>query len=284
MSDEKAHHPSAQTGDEFYSISVERAQREYVQVRRATKWVAFFLPHLKSGMRLLDCGCGVGTITIDLAEIVAPGQVVGIDRDPSQLVIARSLAEQRGVINVEFQVGNVYELGFPDASFDAILAHTLLVHLNDPLQALREMRRVLMPGGVIGVSDDDYSTVVISPSNPSLEQVKDLWTRFLVHNGGNPYYSRHLRSLLLEAGFAKTEGHAVAADYYGTLAETRRFTSIMRQLLRAPEFAEVALEQGWTNQQQLEAIITELEAWGERPDAFLAIMYCAAVGWVCNGD
>ncbi len=284
MSDEKAPPALTQTGDEFYSISVESAQREYVQVRRATKWVAFFLPQLESGMRLLDCGCGVGTITIDLAEIVAPGQVIGIDRDPSQLAIAGSLAEQRQVTNVEFQVGNVYELEFPDASFDAVLAHTLLVHLNDPLRVLLEMRRVLKPGGVIGVSDDDFSTVVISPSNPGLEQFKDLWIRFLIHNGGNPYYSRHLRGLLLKAGFAKTEGHAVAADYYGTLAETRRLASIMQQLFRAPEFVKVAIEQGWTNQQQLEALIAEFGAWGERPDAFCALMYCAAVGWVSNGD
>jgi len=103
MSTKKANQPSTQTGDEFYSISDETAQREYVQVRRASKWVGFFLPHLKPGMSVLDCGWGVGTITLDLAEIVAPGQVVGIDRDESQLALARTLAEQRGITNVQFE-------------------------------------------------------------------------------------------------------------------------------------------------------------------------------------
>jgi ubiquinone/menaquinone biosynthesis C-methylase UbiE len=183
-------------------------------------------------MRLLDCGCGVGSITIDLAEIVAPGQVVGIDRDASQLEVARKLAAERSVTNVTFEVGNVYELGYPEAWFDAVLAHTILVHLTDRLRALREMRRVLRPSGVIAVSDDDYSTFVSSPPDSIAQQFIDLWAKYLIRNGGDPYYSRHLRRLLEEAGFAETEGHAVAADYYGMLAETRRAAGLSQILSR----------------------------------------------------
>jgi len=102
------------TAEEFYSISVENAQQEYVQVRRAAQGVPFFLPHLKSEMSVLDCGCGVGSITLDLAEIVAPGQVIGIDRDPSHFAVARAQAEEKGITNIEFRVGNAYELEFSD--------------------------------------------------------------------------------------------------------------------------------------------------------------------------
>jgi ubiquinone/menaquinone biosynthesis C-methylase UbiE len=280
MSDKDKKETIPSKDDEFYSISVENAQREYVQIRRANQWVPFFVKQLQPGMEVLDCGCGVGSITIDLGEIVAPGQVIGIDQDPNQLKVARALAKERGVTNVQFQVGNAYELEFSDESFDAVLAHTLLVHLSDPLVVLVEMHRVLKPTGVIGVSDDDYSTLVISPQNPILEKFKDLWPRYLIHNGGNPYYSRHLRSLLLQAGFSRTEGHAVAADSYGSLEETRRLSNILRQLFRAPEFVKVVTDQKWTSEGELEAMIAAFEAWGERPDAFAAIMYCAAVGWV----
>jgi len=231
-------------------------------------------------MRVLDCGCGVGTITMDLAEIVAPGQVVGIDRDESQLALARTLAEQRGISNVKFELGDVYALGYGAASFDAVLAHTLLVHLKDRLRALREMRRILTPTGLIAVSDDDFSTIVISPNDSIMHQAMDLWGRYLRLNGGDPTYSRHLRSLLLEAGFAETEGHAVAADYYGTVEETRRFVSMAQPLLRSPEFVRAAVGQGWATQPQLETMGRDLQAWGERPDAFFAVMYCAAVAWV----
>lgn len=266
-------------GGERYSIGDERAQQEYVGVRRAAKWVPFFLPHLKPGMRLLDCGCGVGSITVDLAEVVDPGQVIGIDRDPGQLAAARALAQRQHVTNVDFEVGDVYDLGYPDASFDAVLAHTLLMHLSDPLKALRVMRRVLKPGGVIGVADDDYSTIVHSPADSGLEQIIDLWTRFLLHNGASPYYSRHLRGLLLEVGFARTEGHAMAVDYHGTLEETRHMAALFGRLMQETTFVETVVDQGWASRSQLQELVAALRAWGERPDAFLALMYCAAVGW-----
>jgi len=284
MSQEQAAQGSRQGAEEFYSISNAEVQREYVQVRRASKWVPFLLPHLKSGMRLLDCGCGVGSITADLAEIVAPGQVVGIDRDASQLEIARNLATEKGITNVTFEVGDVYDLGYPDASFDAVLAHTILFHLSDRLRALREMRRVLTPGGLIAVSDDDYSTFVCSPPDSSVQQVLDLLAKYVIRNGGNPYYSRHLRGLLQEAGFAETEGHAVAADYYGTLAETGRVAKLLQMSLQTPEFVEAALTEGWTTQPQLDALVQGLGEWGDRPDAFAAVMYCAAIGWVSPRD
>lgn len=270
----------SETQREVYTISDFQAQQAYVEYRTAAKWIGFFLPHLRPGMSLLDCGCGVGSITLDLAEMVAPGQVVGIDTDPSQLETARSMALKRGVTNVRFEVGNVYALPFSEAAFEGALAHTLLVHLSDPLRALKEMRRVLRPGGIIAVSDDDFSTMVWSPSNPLLDKVRELWIGVLEHNGGSPYYSRHLRRLLLEAGFARTEGHAVAAEYYGTLEESRRFAGLVERLVRDPALSKLVIGQGWADHDLLEAMLVEVRSWAECPDAFLAWMYCAAIGWV----
>src|SRR5215212_7623854 len=93
------------TSDEYlYSINDSQAQQEYLGGRRADKWISFFLPHLRSGMALLDCGCGVGSITLDLAELVAPGQVVGIDLGETQLNVARQSAQQRQIQNVRFEM------------------------------------------------------------------------------------------------------------------------------------------------------------------------------------
>ena len=265
---------------ETYSLSAPDVQREYTGSRRAKDWVGFLLPHLHPGMRLLDLGCGVGSITLDLAEIVAPGQVVGVDADASQLEVARSAAARRGLTNVRFESANAYALPFLDDSFDAALAHTLLVHLSEPVRALRELQRVVRPGGVVAVSDDDFGTVVLSPSNPLVEEAISLLVRVVQHNGGNPYYARHLRRCLLEAGFVRTEGHAVAADYYGTLEGTRRFAALVEPLLRHPTFADLVVGQGWTDRAHLDAILAEIRAWAERPDAFYAVTYCAALGWV----
>ena len=101
------------------------------------------LPDLNPGMSLLDCGCGPGSTTIELAQRLAPGQVTGIDIGAESVKQAQALARDLDVSNVSFQVANVYELPFPDNSFDAVFTHVVLAHLNEPLRALREMQRVL---------------------------------------------------------------------------------------------------------------------------------------------
>jgi ubiquinone/menaquinone biosynthesis C-methylase UbiE len=83
-------------------------------------------------MALLDCGCGVGSITLGLAAAVAPGEVVGVDLQPAQLERARALAAERGATNVRFEAADVYALPFSDASFDAVFAHTLLLTRPTP--------------------------------------------------------------------------------------------------------------------------------------------------------
>jgi ubiquinone/menaquinone biosynthesis C-methylase UbiE len=271
----------ARAGDEFYSIADQQAQVEYVQVRRAARWVPFLLPHVRPGMRLLDCGCGVGSITLDLAEIVAPGETVGIDVDAGQLELARAAADARGLENVRFAVGSIYALPFADAPFDVALAHTVLVHLSEPLRALKEMRRVLAPGGIVAVSDDDNSTWVVAPEDSAMRRVMaELEPRIIAANGGSPFYSRNLRHLLLEAGFARAEGYAVAADYYGAPEETRRFAAFVGRLMQNPDLVQLVVARGWASPDELQALPAELQAWGERPDAFAAALYCAALGWV----
>ena len=264
---------------EFYSISDAEAQQIYVGVRRAEKWVGFLLPYLKPNFAVLDCGCGVGSITLDIAELVAPGPVIGIDLDEDQLEIARAQAQQRGLTNVSFETGNIYTLRFADHTFDVVLAHTLLIHLSEHVRALREMRRVLKAGGLAGISDDDWLTVTYAPEHPLMAKIVQLWIQVMQHNGGDPFYSRGLRGLLLQAGFTRTEGHAVAADYYGNLDETRRLAQIQTRMFRDAAMVELITQQGWATHAELEEIVDWVQQWAEQPDAFLALMYCAAVGW-----
>jgi len=282
MSQETQHSqaPKRVSAEEVYTIADREVQQSYVGTRTALEWVPFFVAHLRPGMSVLDSGCGVGSITLDLAACVAPGPVVGIDVDEGQLAIARLEAERRGLANVRFEVANVYDLPFADASFDAALAHTLLIHLRDPQRALRSLRRVIKPGGVACVSDDDLSTAVWSPADPLLQKTTDLWIRLIEHNGGSPFCARHLRGLLLSAGFTETEGHAVAAEHHGTLAATRRLASNMDVLLSNPAVIAPILSEGWADEAELRSIRAGILAWGDRPDAFFAWMYCAALGWV----
>ena len=129
---------------------------EAVMARRtAAKEGAFFLRHLRPGMRVLDVGCGPGSITLGFAEAVAPGEVIGVDFQQSQVAQAQALSDARGIMNSRFEVADAYRLPFPDGSFDAVFAHAVLWHLREPLKALAEMRRVLRPNGIVGVRDCD---------------------------------------------------------------------------------------------------------------------------------
>jgi SAM-dependent methyltransferase len=92
--------------------------------RTADEHAAFALPFLRSGSRVLDIGCGPGTITLGLAQRVLPdGKCVGVDVQPPQVDAAQRAAAATGATNVSFQIGNAYDLPFTSASFDVAFAH-----------------------------------------------------------------------------------------------------------------------------------------------------------------
>ena len=118
-------------------------------------------------MRVLDVGCGTGGYLRILVPLVAPGPAVGIDL--SATLIAE--AQQRtaaGEANVSFRVGNAYDLPFPDASFDRVVATQILLHLADPWRAVTEMRRVLAPGGLISVGEWDWDSTCLAVTDREL--------------------------------------------------------------------------------------------------------------------
>jgi ubiquinone/menaquinone biosynthesis C-methylase UbiE len=248
--------------------------------RTAAVEAAFFLPYLRPGMALLDCGSGPGSITCDLAEVVAPGEVVGLDIQPPQVEQACTLASERGLTNARFEVGSVYALPFADNSFDAVFAHMLLMHLRDPLAALRELQRVLKPGGVAGIADIDVGIECYSPALPFVEAMQTLSRRWWEHNGVITSYARHQRWFLAEAGFARSVATAEFVFHgAGTLAKTRERAAHDAARLRGPEFQATVIGQGWATAAELDAMCAELLAWGERPDAFFLLARCMAVGW-----
>ena len=264
---------------ELYSYRGCAAFEARMTKRTASQEAAFLLPHLRAGMHVLDAGCGPGSITLGLAAAVAPGEVVGIDIQPSQVEQARALAAQRGVTNVRFEASNVYELPFPDGSFDAAFANTVLQQLREPVRALAELRRVLRPGGIAGVRDVDLGGQLIAPETPLLKQWLSLVERVLQHNGGKPHIGRHHRRLLLEAGFVRAEAGASIRSR-GSLEATRQFAVSLKAQL--PGISRTALAEGWIDHATLDAIVTEIDAWGERPDAFQAHMRCETIGWVSD--
>lgn len=265
--------------EEFYIINNDNAQSEYVGERRAEKWLSFLLPHLKKGDTILDCGCGAGSLTMDIAEYVYPGKVTGVDMDSFQINQAKMEAERRGIKNVVFIKEDILNLPFEKESFDVIYAHTLLIHLKDQLEVLKKFYLLLKPGGIVGIADDDWSTAVDSPELPLAGKTLELMAKVILFNGGNPFYSRHLRTLLYNAGFEKNEGSALANESYGNSKELKMVSSVANTILKSPDFVNCVLKNKFATQDHIDDLISHNEMISTMPNAFHAHMYCTGIGW-----
>ena len=177
-------------------------------VLRSHRWrttensAAYLLPHLRPGQSLLDVGCGPGTITADLARLVAPGRVTALEHTEDALVLAREEIARQGLGNVDFMIGDVHDLlDIPDEAFDVVHAHQVLQHVADPVRALHEMRRACKPGGIVAVRDSDYGGFVWSPEVAELGEWMRLYQRLAREAGGEPNAGRWLLGLANEVGF-----------------------------------------------------------------------------------
>ena len=279
MNDSAAiHHDDQPVGPERYTHAYDS---EFTLKQHAGRTVEthaqWFLPYLRPGMTLLDCGCGSGSITVGLAVAVAPCLVTGVDIAEVEIERARERAAGTGVTNAHFVAGTLYALDFPDDSFDALFSHNVLEHMHEPQRALREMRRVLKSGGVIGVRDLDAGGHLLAPDDPLLHRWLELYEADWAGLGGHPRLGRHLRGLLEEAGFNVVQASA-SYDLF-TDEEGRRLASQLA-VSRMGEAAYVkrVLAQGLADREQLAAITAAWAAWPECTDAFLALAHGEAVG------
>ena len=263
---------------ERYTLGYSSQTVQRLQQRTAAKEAGFLLPHLSPGMRLLDCGCGPGSITVGLAEAVAPGQAVGVDIEPNEYRSAWSQAAKATGINLHFGCADVYSLPFAENTFDAAFLHNVLSHLQRPLEVLRGIYRLLSPGGVIGISHPDFSGSLISPSDPLLERDHELYWRLVEHNGGNPAIGKHQRGLLHDAGFVRIEAVAKYSTV-GTQDGVRMRAEHGGRLFGGSAIGQQMIDLGWTDRSELEQIIAAWRKWSEHPSAFMANATVTAVGW-----
>jgi SAM-dependent methyltransferase len=159
---------------------------------------------IQPGMRVADLGCGVGMVTALLAELVGPtGQVVGVDFSSAQIAQARELLPP-GFSNVSFIEASATDTGLPHESFDLVYCRFLLIHLNEPRQALREMHNLLKPGGILVCEDGDLTSAGSEPPS-ALNAFADLFGRLGPAWGVDYTLGRELFQMVLAANFSKPE-------------------------------------------------------------------------------
>lgn len=232
--------------------------------------VSYLIPELAPGHDLLDVGCGPGTITVDLAQRLSPGRVLGLDAAAEVITQARDLASQQEVANTEFVVGDAYSTGLDPHSFDIVHTHQTLQHLAKPVEALREMRRVTKPGGVVAAREADYAGTVIYPLTPGLAAWAALYQRVHRSNGGEPDAGRRLKEWARAAGFTEVESTASVwcfssaddREWWGSMWEARVLESA---------FAGNALSKGFATQSELQEISVAWREWANNPDGWLAM-------------
>lgn len=239
--------------------------------RTAANSAAYLLPELEPHHRILDIGCGPGTITADLAALVPQGRVTGLDPAEGVLGGARALARERGLDNADFVTGDVAALRFPDASFDVVHAHQVLQHVGDPVGALREMRRVCRPGGIVAVRDADYAAMTWYPHVPGLDDWQHLYQRVARAGGGEPDAGRRLLSWARRAGL--TDATATASAWcYASAAERAWWSGLWADRTVASDYARLAVDGGHTDRAGLERIAAAWRAWGRHEDAWFAVL------------
>ncbi|MEU5211555.1 class I SAM-dependent methyltransferase [Streptomyces sp. NPDC020742] len=242
--------------------------------RTAANSAGYLLPHLRPHLQILDVGCGPGTITADLAALVPDGQVTGLERAPGVLAQARAAAAERGVGNVRFTVGDVHELDFPDDSFCVVHAHQVLQHLGDPVQALREMRRVTKPGGLVAVRDADYSAMTWYPQVPGLDDWQQLYLQVARANGGEPDAGRRLHAWARQAGFAPEAITATAGTWcYRTPEERSWWSGLWADRTVDSGYARIAVDGGHATGQELDRIAQAWRTWGTDEDGWFAVLH-----------
>jgi len=137
-------------------------------------------PYLNSGAKVLDIGCAFGTMALDVADVVNPGEVIGIDLSDERIAYASSLAEKRNGNSVTFKVvSDAHRLDFPDNTFDVVYSYTVMHFFIDPVRALSEQRRVTKPGGyVIAAGVRDWGTSPIYPPCPMRIKITEALASF----------------------------------------------------------------------------------------------------------
>jgi SAM-dependent methyltransferase len=193
-----------------------------------------------------------------------------LERTVEALDLARAEMSDRS--NVAYVVGDAHSLALPDNSFDVVHAHQVLQHVADPVQVLREMRRVCKPGGVVAVRDSDYRGFTWYPATPAFDEWMRLYQRVATDNGGEPQAGRRLLSWARAAGF--TEIVATSSTWcFATPQDRQYWGGMWADRILESALATQLLDSGLATLPELQAISEAFRSWIDDHDGWFSLLH-----------
>jgi SAM-dependent methyltransferase len=245
--------------------------------RTAAANAGFLLPSLKSGMSVLDIGCGPGSITVGLAEAVAPGETVGVDIEPSQIDLARDRVAKMGLNNCRFEVASVFTLPFPDDTFDVVFGHTILMQFHEIDPVLDEVKRVLKPGGLAAFREIDFGASLFGPADAAMNKVFSTLRRSVLENEGYPDIGRDLPALFAGAGLNILSARPIYMHAPTVEARTGMYRA-MTGLWEQADFVKEAIQLGWLTEEERASVTRQLELEAKEPGGISGTTYVEVIG------
>lgn len=233
----------------------------------------YLIPYLKPDMKILDLGCGPGSISIDFARRTPKGHVTGVEYVEDPLGEARETAKREGVTNIDFRVGDIQNLELPDNSFDLVHVHQVLQHIGDPVKALREMRRVAKSdGGIVAVRESAYMHWY--PDSAALTRAQELRHEVMRARGGNPDPGRMIHVWAEQAGFARDKIRKSAGTWcYSTPEERQYWGGTMKERTTGSGFSKLAIDGGFATKEDLKENAKGWTDWITDEDGWYAVLH-----------
>ena len=255
-----------------YTMGYSEEFQKLLVRRNATVSAGHLLPLLSPGHRVLDIGCGPGTISMGLASAVAPGVLHGVDIEASQIEMARAAAQAAGHDNAFFHIGDVTDLPFENDSFDVVHCHAVLMHVPNTQAVLAEVRRVVKPGGIVSAREMIGPATFFEPEVGDLAGAMQTFLNLLQANGGHPRMGSELKRVLHEAGFSDIRAGA-SFEPFTTTEEVRFFHSFASGWFFAPGTTDIIERHGLASRDKIDAWRQMLDEWREAPGAMAAIAW-----------
>jgi SAM-dependent methyltransferase len=245
--------------------------------RTAENSAAYLLPHLRAGDRLLDVGCGPGTLTVDLARAVSPAELVGIDVSDAVIAEAASHAARSGVTNVAFRVGDFRKVGFQPGAFDVVHAHQVLQHLRDPVGALAAMAELVRPGGLVAVRESDYAAFTWAPVDAGLQRWREVYSTVARRNGAEPDAGRLLLGWAHAAGLSEV-AYGSSTWTFATPADRAWWSELWAERCISSSFAKQAVDYGIATPSEMLSLAEGWRAWAVDPAAVFVVLHGEVLG------